>query len=116
MGKKIQTTDISKQTSMATTPEEEENECINLAMKLARKQLLDGTASSQVISHFLKLGSSTEKLEQKFKSQQVELMGAKTEAIKDAKNMQALYADAIKAMRSYNGNPDPEEMDDDYDD
>lgn len=115
MGKSTKATDISKRTKPATTPEEEENECINLAMREAKKQLLEGTASSQVITHFLKLGSSNERLEKRFKEKQVELMEAKTEAIKSAKNMEALYLDAIKAMRGYSGS-DNEEEEDDYDD
>lgn len=115
MGKVIRTTDISKR-KPATTPEEDENECINLAMRLAKKQLEEGTASSQVITHYLKLGSSTERLEKRFKEKQVELMEAKTEALKSAKNIEALYTDAIKAMRSYSGQPEPEEREEDYDD
>ena len=119
MGKSIRTTDISKRTKPATTPEEEENEMISLAVQLAKKQLKEGTASSQVISHYLKLGSSSERLERKIKEQQAELMAAKTEAIKEAKNIEAVYSEAIKAMKTYSGNISNEEEldeDNDYDD
>ncbi len=115
MKKVTRKTDISKPIKPATTPEEEENICINLATRLARKQLEEGTASSQIIAHYLKLGSSTERLEKKLKEKQVELMAAKTESLKSAKNMEALYLDAITAMRSYSGNINPSNEEDDED-
>lgn len=40
------------------TIEADENLCISLATDLAKKQLIEGTASSQVITHYLKLGTS----------------------------------------------------------
>ena len=58
--KKESTTKQTRTMRQALTPEAEENQCIHLAMQRAKEQLLDGTASSQVIVHFLKLGSSKE--------------------------------------------------------
>lgn len=87
----------------ATTPEARENQMIALAVDLAEKQLLKGTASSQVISHYLKLGSTKEKLEKEILEKQKELITAKTEAIKSAKRVEELYKDALNAMRSYSG-------------
>lgn len=96
----------------ATTPEARENQLISLAVDLAEKQLSDGTASSQVISHFLKLGSTKERIEKDILMKQKELIEAKTEAIQSAKRVEELYKNALNAMRSYSG----QEREDDYDD
>lgn len=87
----------------ALTPEARENQLISLAVDLAEKQLLDGTASSQVITHYLKLGSSKEKIEKEILLKQKELITAKTEAIKSAERVEELYSDAIAAMKRYSG-------------
>jgi len=87
----------------ATTPEGRENQMIALAVDLAEKQLSEGTASSQVISHFLKLGSTKERIEKEILLSQRELIKAKTEAIKSAKKVEELYANALNAMRNYSG-------------
>ena len=89
----------------AKTPEERENQLISLASDLAEKQLAEGTASSQVISHFLKLGSSRERLEQQRLSQENHLLQAKADQLASQKRVEELYADALEAMRSYTGNP-----------
>ena len=77
---------------------------IALAIDCAEKQLMDGTASAQVITHYLKLGSSKEALEQELMQQQKELMMAKTEAIHSAKRVEEMYKEALQAMRDYSGN------------
>ena len=87
----------------ALSPETRENQLIALAVDLAEKQLREGTASSQVISHFLKLGSTVANLEKERLKNEVALMKAKTESIKTAKNIENLYKEAIDAMRSYGG-------------
>ncbi len=86
------------------TPESRENQLISLAIDLAETQLRDGSASSQVISHFLKLGSTTSILEKKTLAKNLDLITAKTDAIKSAKVVEELYAKALAAMRSYSGN------------
>lgn len=96
----------------ALTPESRENQLISLAVDLAEKQLQEGTASSQVITHYLKLGSTKEKIEKEILEKQKELISAKTEALKSAKRIEELYTDAIKAMRSYSGQNDFSEDDD----
>lgn len=80
------------------TLEEAENDCIALSMNLARKQLEEGTASAQVIAHFLKIGSTKERDERELRQQQIELMSAKTGAIRSAQSSEELYAKAIEAM------------------
>lgn len=87
----------------ATTPEARENQLIALAVDLAEKQLIRGTASSQVIAHYLKLGSTREKKEQELLEKQKELMEAKTESIHSGKKIEELYMNALNAMRNYSG-------------
>lgn len=88
----------------ATTPEARENQMIAAAIDLAEKQLLDGTASSQVITHFLKLGSTTAMLEKRNLEKQTELLTAKTDAIQSGKRVEELYINALNAMKTYSGN------------
>jgi len=97
----------------ATTPQGRENQLIVSAYDLAEKQILDGTASSQVITHFLKMGSSREKVDQYKIEMEVELLEAKKEALASQARVEELYGEAIKAMRSYAGHEDPEELIDD---
>ena len=97
------------------TPEAEEHEMIALAMDRAKQQLKDGTASSQVITHFLKLGSEKERLERERLIEENKLLRAKTEALESAKRVEELYAAASRAMKHYSGNDAPEEDYDDYD-
>lgn len=101
----------------ATTPEARENQMISKAVDLAEKQITEGTASAQVLTHFLKLGSSRERLEQEKIRIETELAGAKKEAMAAHGRIEELYDAAITAMRSYAGGPAPEpKEDDDYDD
>ena len=98
----------------ATTPEARENQLISQAVDLAEKQLSEGSASAQVITHYLKLGSSREKLEQERLAQEVSLMEAKREAMASAARVEELYGAAIDAMRAYAGH-DPLESREDED-
>ena len=107
----------TKKIRPATTPEARENQLIALAVDLAEKQLLEGTASSQVITHYLKLGTQKEKIEREILETQKELITAKTEALQATKRIEELYSNAIAAMKTYSGqNNDDDEEDDDYDD
>ena len=99
----------------ATTPEARENQLIAAAVELAEKQLTDGTASAQVITHYLKLGSSREKLEQERIAQENELLKAKVEAMASQQKIEELYSKALNAMSAYSGNAvvsDADEYDD----
>lgn len=87
----------------ATTPEARENQMISLAIDLAEKQLMEGTASSQVMTHFLKLATTKEKLEKEKLAKENELLRAKTEAIQSAKKVEELYTNALNAMKTYSG-------------
>lgn len=87
----------------ARSPEERENRMIALAMDLVEQRLLEGTASSAETVHFLKLGSSRERLEQAEKKREIELKAAKTEALESARRIEELYSNAVNAMRKYGG-------------
>ena len=87
----------------ATTPEGRENQLVSLAYDLAEKQLIDGTASSQVITQFLKLGTTRESLELERIRGENRLLETKAEAVESGKRVEQLYDDAIKAMRQYSG-------------
>ena len=85
------------------TPEARENQMVSLAMDLAMKQLQEGTASSQVITHFLKLGTEKERLERVNLEKDIMLKSAKTDAIENAAKMDELFEKAIVAFTQYKG-------------
>jgi hypothetical protein len=100
--------------SPARTPEERENQLIEAAVDLAETQLRTGEASAQVITHYLKLGSSREKLEQKRLENEVAFLQTKREALESEKRVEGLIMDALDAMKAYSGNL-PEGDDPEYD-
>lgn len=102
-------TSTSESRRPALTPEARENNMINLAVNLAEKQLREGTASSQVITHYLKLASTREKLEQEKLELEKELLKVKRESIKAATNSQETYDNALRAFSTYSGKSDDEE-------
>ena len=105
---------MAKTSRPALSPEARENQMIALAVDLAEKQLRDGTASSQVITHFLKLGTTRAELEK----EKLRIENKKTEAqiksIQSADEMKVLYENAIKAMHTYGGHGDPDEYEYEY--
>lgn len=94
--------DISRERP-GVTPQAMEDQGVALAMELALQKLRDGTASNQLICHFLKVGSSKEKLERDILVEQKKLVEAKTGSIQSAKKVDEMYAEAIEAMREYSG-------------
>lgn len=96
----------------ATTPEGRENQLITLAIDLAEKQLVQGTASAQVIGHFLKMASTREQLEQKRLENENLLLAAKIEQIHSGQRIEELYEKALGAMRQYAGK-EVDDFDDD---
>lgn len=85
----------------AITPEGREDQLIAYAIDLAEEQLRNGTASSQVITHYLKLGSMKERQERQKLSEEIKLLQAKTEAIKSEKERNELYSEVLTAIRTY---------------
>lgn len=93
----------SRRQPPARTLEGRENQLIAYAVDLAEKQLREGTASSQVITHYLKLGSTKERYEKAILKEQAALMRAKTKALESAQHSEELYAEAIAAFKKYSG-------------
>lgn len=94
---------IKRKRKPATTPEENENECIGLAYDLAKKQLRDGSATSQVITEFIKAGSFKRQIELEKLRRENELLRAKVENLESQKRVEDLYANALEAMKTYSG-------------
>jgi hypothetical protein len=101
--KDINSSGPSRKIRPALSPEARENQLISLAVDRAEEQLLNGTASSQVIVHYLRLGSTKERIEKEILEKQKELIEAKTQALQSAKKVEELYAHALRAMRDYSG-------------
>lgn len=99
----------------ATTVEGRENQLISLATDLAERQMRDGSASAQVITHFLKLGSTREELEQRRLEQENLLTSAKIAQLQSQQRIEELYSEALSAMRQYSGQPEDEEEYEEYD-
>ena len=106
--RKPNVSESTKRRRPALTPEARENQLIALATDLVEKRLIEGTASSQETTHFLKLASRKSRLEIERQELENELIKARTEALQSSKRIEELYANAINAMRKYNG------QDDDY--
>lgn len=83
--------------------EEREIRCVGLAMDVAEQQLRNGTASSQVICHFLKLGTIKEQEEVEKLRRENDLLEAKRKAYETAEDIKALYGEAIDALKIYSG-------------
>ena len=102
----------SRKRKPATTEEAREKQLINMAVDLAEQQILDGTASSQVITHFLKLGTTREKIQNDILAEEKKLIRARTEALESAKRVEELYTKALDAMRAYSGHKNEDDTND----
>ena len=94
---------MAKRSRTAMTAEGRENQVIALAYDLAEKQIREGTASAQVITHFLKLGSTKERLEQEYLAEQKKLVSAKVDTLESQRRNEEIYANALNAMKRYIG-------------
>ena len=113
--KKINTQEQPKRKRRpALDPEARLSQLISLAFDQAEEQLLNGTASSQTINYFLKLGSSRDKKELELLEAQTELANAKVDAINSAKKDSLMYEKAIQAMRRYSGASDDDDFEFEY--
>lgn len=113
-GKAVKRSGEQRMMRPALTPEVRENQLISLASDLAEKQLREGTASSQVITHYLKLGSTKERIEKEILEKQKELIEAKTQNLQSAKRIEELYSNALNAMRRYSGHENGEDDEENY--
>lgn len=101
----------SKKRSSARSVEGKENEMIGLAIDEAERRIREGTASSQIITHYLKLGTTRERLEKDILEEKRKLLRAQTESIESSKRIEKLYERAIKAMKTYSPNSEEDEFD-----
>lgn len=92
----------------AKTPENRENQLIELAYDLVEKRLREGTASAQETVHFLKLGNTRAQLEKQKLEAETRLLTEKQEALESAKQVGELYQQAIDAMKRYGGHSEEE--------
>ena len=99
----IATNPVRGKLRAASTLSARENQMVALAMDVAEEQMRNGTASAQVITHYLKLGSSEECLKREILEEQKKLITAKTKSIQSAERIEGLYAKAIEAMQVYSG-------------
>lgn len=109
MAKKKKKLDEEVRVAPAETLEARENQLISEAIALAEKQMLEGTASSQVITHYLKLGTTRARLENEKLKSENDLLKAKVETLQSQQRSEELYEQVINAMRRYQGNFDVEE-------
>lgn len=100
---------LERRRAPASSPEARENQLIALAEARAEEQLRNGTASAQVICHYLKLGTMRNKLECDKLEKQVRVLEAKREALDSSKRVEELYSEAMKAVKSYRGELDDED-------
>ena len=102
-GKIVRASEAPQKMRPALSPEARENQLVSMAIDLAETQLLNGTASAQVITHYLKLGSTKERIEKEILLKQKDLIDAKTQSLQSAKKIEELYTSALEAMRNYSG-------------
>lgn len=107
--KKDPETYIPESDQPALSPEARESQLIALATNCAEERMRNGTASAQIIVHYLRLGTTRERLEKEILEKQKDYMVAKTEALQSAKRVEELYSDAINAFRRYNGYEEPQD-------
>lgn len=110
--RRIDKENTARRSRPAMTVEGRENQLVALAVDLAEQQMRAGTASSQVISHYLKLGTTREKLEQEKLAGENKLLQAKIEQLQSTVKSEEMFAQALKAMSTYSGRDD----EDDYED
>lgn len=109
----VVTPKCTKRSGPAMTQEAKESQLIALAYDLAEERMLNGTATSQEIVHFLKLGSTKDRIEREILERQKDLVSAKTEALQAQKRIEELLANAVTAMKAYSGVEDQDRYDED---
>lgn len=109
--KNSNTSSSQKKRRPALTPEARENQMISYAMDLVEQRLLDGTASSQETTHFLKLATHKAQLEKEKLINENKLLQAKTEDLQRQKTSEEFYSQVLSAIRNYNGQGEPDEYD-----
>ena len=103
MGRQRKNNDIPVGNYRPIDPESREQQMISLAVNEAERRLIDGTASSQIIVHYLNLATTQAQINLELARQDLELKKAKTESIESERRTEEYYREAIDAMRRYSG-------------
>lgn len=90
----------------ARTPEERENQLMDLAVDLAEKQLIEGTAPAMLVTHYVKMASQKARLEQEKLQKEIEFLRAKTDAYEADRRSDEKYERALRAFSLYSGHPE----------
>ena len=115
MARPVSSSGSKRKSRPALSPEAREQQLINKAYAAAERQLDEGTASSQVITHFLLFFTARAELEKEKIRVEIEEKKAKVKAIENGEEMKVLYENAIKAMRDYGGYGSGEDYEDEDD-
>lgn len=101
----------------ALTPRSREDQLIALATNVAEQKLRDGTASSQLITHYLRVAAEREReeLEKELLAEKKKLMEAKIKSLESERRIEELYLNAVNAMRMYTGQSNDTEVEEDED-
>ena len=71
--------------------------------------MLSVLLARQVITHYLKLGSTKERIEKEILEKQKDLIDAKTQNLISIERQEQIYAEALKVFRGYSGHGDEED-------
>lgn len=92
-----------------TTPplsdKDHEAKLISLTLQMAEQQLIDGTASSQVMTHFLRLGSIRSKVELEKLRLENNLLTEKIQSEKMGQQLKEMFQDVMESLRDYQAPP-----------
>lgn len=99
----------------ATTPEGREQQLVALAVDVAEEMMRNGNAPAQIVTHYLKIGSTREKIELELKREEIEVAKMRRETMAAAARIESVYAEALSAMREYQGAPTDNHQDEYYD-
>ena len=113
--KGVSPSEPSRKVRPAITPEAREQQLIALAVDLVERRLLEGTASAQETTHYLKLASQKTRLENEKIKLELELTKAKTDSIKSQQRSEEMFEEALRAFKGYSGQGRSDEEEDDYD-
>jgi hypothetical protein len=100
----------------ATTPEGREQQLVALAVDVAEEMMRNGNAPAQIVTHYLKIGSTREKIELELKREEIEVAKMRRETMAAQARIETVYADALAAMREYQGGPPVDNKDEHYED
>ena len=109
-GQEVNLESKKKSNKIAISPRARENQIISAAYDLAEKRILNGTASSQEIIHFLRMGSEKEKLERIKLEEENKLLREKTKSLAAATNIEQILKDGLKALGSYRLNESEDDI------